>query len=566
MRLSCPWRRPVVFASLLALISPILPSALRAQAVPEQTPPNAPEPMRVEVPIATAASCPPNQSIQEPEDKQAAFWERVPPLRTLPHAGYWLMPPTGPGYYSLWLRLLDEPLPKPPRTPFPPTSGDPYGFFDADFRYLENPSFGEVDWLAPLKRFHPTDNWLFSLGGEERLRYMDDNGGYEIFTGRHNAYELIRSRVYGDLWFRDVFRVYAEMQDSRIANSSLPPLPSDVDHADVLNLFADLKLFSVNQQPAYVRVGRQELYFGSQRLISQSDWNNVLRTFQGTRAFWLGKDWNVDAFWVQPVLTRPLSPDPPDHNQNFSGLWLTYRPHPPQSKQQNIDLYYLDLDNQNPGVASGQGGILGGYNIRTVGSRYAGDYANYLWDFEAMYQFGSWSNQRDSAAAATAGLGYQFADRKLNPQFWMYNDWASGDQNPGTGHTHGTFNQLFPWGHNYFGYLDLVGRQNIDDLSTQVAFYPAKWIYSSVQYHVFHLDSARDALYNVAGVAIRRDPTGQAGTSVGDEIDFTTNFHLNSHQDIFLGFSKLFAGPFIRETAGPKTGPALFYLQYSYKW
>jgi hypothetical protein len=391
---------------------------------------------------------------------------------------------------------------------------------------------------------------------------MDENGGYARITGVVNTYELIRSRLYADVWYLDRFRVYAEMQDSQIFNNDLPPLPNDVDHADFLNLFADAKLFAVDKQPAYVRVGRQEMYFGSHRLISPSDFPNVRRTFQGVRAFWLGRDWDIDAFWVQPVLMRPTSPDPPDHNQNFTGLWVTHRPH----KGQEIDLYYLDLDNRNPGAATGNGGLPGFFNVSTLGGRYSGDFHHFLWDFEGMYQFGRWSNQIDSAGAVTTGLGYQFANLPMNPQFWVYNDWASGNPDPGVGRVHRTFDQLFPWGHTYFGYLDLVGRQNIDDVSVQFGFYPTKWIQTTVQNHVFHLDSARDALYNASGTPIRSDPTGQAGTYVGDEIDFTTNFHLSLHQDIFLGYSKLFAGSFIHRSPGPQTGPALFYLQYSFKW
>jgi hypothetical protein len=502
------------------------------------------------------------EKIEQPPDTTADFWAHVPPLRPMPRPGYFLIAPHQPGYYSLLFFLLDEPSPTLPKTPYPPTSGDGYSFYDADYRYLENLQFGQVDFLSPLKRLHPTDDWLLSVGGEERLRYMDENGGYERITGRVNSYELIRSRVYADVWYLDRFRVYAELQDSRIANNILPPLASDVDYADILNLFADVKLFSLAEQPAYLRVGRQELYFGSQRLISPSDWNNVRRTFQGVRGFWLGKDWNVDLFWVQPVLIEPARLDPPDHNQNFSGVWTTYRPH----KGQSIELYYLDLDNRDPGVALGRGGVLGGFNISTLGSRYSGDYRHFLWDFEGMYQFGAWSNQVDSAGAVTTGLGYAFADVPTTPQFWLYNDWASGSQNPGVGNIHGTFNQLFPWGHTYFGYLDLVGRQNIDDVSVQFGFFPLKWIQTTVQNHVFHLDSARDALYNAAGAAIRSSPAGTAGTYVGDEIDFTTNFHLDLHNDIFVGYSKLFAGEFIHRTAGPQTGPALLYLQYSFKW
>ncbi len=183
-----------------------------------------------------------------------------------------------------------------------------------------------------------------------------------------------------------------------------------------------------------------------------------------------------------------------------------------------------------------------------------------------MYQFGEWVNEGDAAGAVTTALGYQFADVPMDPQFWLAWDYASGTFDPATAAQHGTFNQLFPFGHYYFGFLDLVGRQNISDLNMQLDFYPTKWIVTMMQYHMFRLDSARDALYNSGGTAIRRDPTGRAGTDVGDEIDLITNFHLSQHQDILLGYSKLFAGQFIQHTAGPKGSPEFFYAQYCFKW
>jgi hypothetical protein len=502
-------------------------------------------------------------AIKQPEDTTADFWSKVPPLRPPERTGYFILAPNKPGYYSLLFLLLDEPTYSPTtlRLPYPATAGDGYSFYDANYRYLENPRFGEVDPFSLLKRIHPTDAWLLAFGGEERLRFMDENGGYEQITGKVNPETWYRSRVYADVWYRDLFRVNVEMSDARVFNDALPPFSTYNDRADFLNLFADAKLFSVANQPAYVRIGRQEMYLGSQRLISPSDWSNVRRTFQGVRGFWLGRDWNVDAFWVQPVLIEPTTLDSPDHNQNFTGVWTTYRPRTGQA----VEAYYLDLDNRNLGAAIGRNGVAGFYNVSTLGTRYSGDFQHVLWDFEGMYQLGAWSNQIISAGAVTTGVGYQFAKVPMNPQFWIYNDFASGTQNP-NGNIHGTFNQLFAWGHLYFGYLDLVGRQNIDDISMQFAFYPAKWILTTFQNHVFHLASARDALYNAAGTPIRSSPTGTAGTYVGDEIDFTTNFHLDLHNDIFLGYSKLFAGEFIHRTPGPQTGPSLFYVQYSLKW
>jgi hypothetical protein len=153
----------------------------------------------------------------------------------------------------------------------------------------------------------------------------------------------------------------------------------------------------------------------------------------------------------------------------------------------------------------------------------------------------------------------------MNPQFWIYYDWESGDANPGQGGTRSTFQQLFPFGHYYFGYLDLVGRQNIHDVSAQFLTFPEKWITGIVQVHRFWLAEPADALYNAAGKVVRNDPTGQSGQDVGTEIDLLASFHLSAHSDVVVGWSKLFRGAYIDNT-GPDVSPELFYLQYGYRW
>jgi hypothetical protein len=486
------------------------------------------------------------------------FWALYPLVTPFPRPGNFYTPPSGLGYYSLLDLLKDNERQTAPKFPYGPISITPFSFFDADFRYLDDPKNKQYDWLDFTKREHFRDDWMFSVGGEERIRYMNEVDSR--LTGKDNVYELLRTRVYGDLWYRDVFRVYVEYIDAQIFDNELPPALIDVNRSDLLNLFADLKLGELDGDPVYVRGGRQELLYGSERLISPPDWSNTRRTFEGVKGFWHSEKLDIDTFWVQPVIVDPTHFDSTDEHQNFEGLWTTYRP----CQSRSVDLYYLDLDNSNH-VALGEYHDRGGFNVSTLGSRYAGDYHNILWDGEAMCQFGSWANQVTAAAAATAGGGYHFTDYPLNPQFWVYFDWAEGDPHPGTGAVHRTFNQLFPFGHYYFGSIDLVGRQNIDDLSLHLALNPTKWITTGVQYHVLHLDSPRDALYNSAGVPTRIDPTGRAGTDVGNILMFFTNFHLSPHQDIYILYSKLYAGEFINKT-GPPGSPDLFALQYSFKW
>jgi hypothetical protein len=95
--------------------------------------------------------------------------------------------------------------------------------------------------------------------------------------------------------------------------------------------------------------------------------------------------------------------------------------------------------------------------------------------------------------------------------------------------------------------------------------YPMKWMTFLWQYHIFRLDSATDALYGVGGQVERRDPTGKAGTDVGDEMDFILSLHLDAHSDLLFGYSKFWAGNFIRNT-GPNVSPDTFYVLDSFRW
>ena len=486
-------------------------------------------------------------------------WKKIPRVRSFPRLGFFPVPPTGPGYYSLLDHLNGDERTGPPKYPYPRVGPTQPSFFDLDnFAYLDDPKNTEYDLFDGLKRIR-CDDWLFVTGGDVRGRY--ENRWNDRLGQRDNVYGLGRIRTYGDWWYRDEFRLYVEGIFAASAWHDLPPLPIDQNRADFLNLFVDLKLGEWDGAPTYIRVGRQELLFGSQRLISPLDWANTRRTFQGVRAFRTTEELDVDLFWVQPVAIDPARLDSVDNNQNFAGAWVTFRP----EKGRAIDAYYLMLDNTNRVVQ--QGVNRGNFTRHTLGGRYSGDEDGFLWDLEAAVQLGRQRGQDVVAGFATAGAGYHWEELEWSPTVWAYYDFASGDNQPNTG-TVTTFNQLFAFGHYYLGWIDQVGRQNIHDLNFHLYAYPTKWLTTWVQFHCFWLASRRDALYNAAGVAVRRDPTGRAGSHVGEEFDMVLNFHLTTHADLFTGYSYLWGGEFLRNTSGPKAAvdAGFYFLQMSYKW
>src|SRR5262249_34421458 len=206
------------------------------------------------------------------------FWSLSPPVTKFPRPGWFILLPTDAGYYSLHDVLTDTYRKGPPKYPYPRFNIIPFSMFNVDWRYLDDPKNEEHDYFDFLKRIHLGDDFMFTTGGEFRFRY--NNEVNSRLTGVNNTYDLERTRVYFDLWYQDKVRVFVETIDARTQNQDLPPLVIDQDHIDFLNLFADVKLGEYDSAPIYLRVGRQELLYGSQRLISPLDFANTRRTFQ----------------------------------------------------------------------------------------------------------------------------------------------------------------------------------------------------------------------------------------------------------------------------------------------
>lgn len=439
-----------------------------------------------------------------------------------------------------------KPAPKPPANPYKGV------FYDNDFRYLEKPDnqyhyFGDI-----AKRRQVCDSLIVDAGGEYRLRQHNEH----ILT-RNNNFLLQRTRLYGDVHADDWFRAYAEAIDATSAWEDLPPRPTEENRFDALNLFGDARIIDGNGGDLWLRAGRQELLYGAQRLISPLDWSNTRRTFDGVKMFWRGEKWDVDGFWTRPVpfsqhVNNDHNFDAPDPNQEFFGLYASRK----DWKNHKLDLYYLRLAKYD-GVVP--------FQNHTFGSRYEGKCEAWLWEAEAGYQFGGFGPLDHSAGFYTLGGGRKLQRFGWNPVVWVYYDWASGDRDPTDG-VHGTFNQLFPLGHKYFGWMDIVGRQNIEDWNFQLTLTPRPNLEFILWWHVFHLQQARDALYDAAGTPIRVDPTGAAGSDVGNEADLSLRWTFRPRADVLFGYSHLFPGPFLLHTPGGAEGRDFYYTQFSLRF
>ncbi|HTL31046.1 MAG TPA: alginate export family protein, partial [Tepidisphaeraceae bacterium] len=152
--------------------------------------------------------------------------------------------------------------------------------------------------------------------------------------------------------------------------------------------------------------------------------------------------------------------------------------------------------------------------------------------------------------------GYTFSDLMFTPRPFIGFDIASGSAD-GTGR----FNQLFPTGHLHFGYIDVVGRQNIIDVHPGVTAKLTKQIAFRAEDHFFWRQNTDDGLYNASGALFRAD-SGDA-SYIGNEIDLLLNWQLDRHMNVVLGYSHFFAGDFVSDS-GPSEDIDFAYASFYY--
>ena len=389
------------------------------------------------------------------------------------------------------------------------------------------------------------------LAAELRLR-VESWSNFGFRPDQDDVFLLGRLLLGADLHLRDHLRVYLQARSSLSTERDLPGgrRPIDADDLGLQNTFLDVMLPIGADSRITARGGRQELSFGKQRLVSPLDWANTQRTFDGARAILEAKGLTVQGYWARKVNVRKSDFNVSDDESDFFGVYVTDSP---VAHSLGFDVYWLALVRDSAAF----NGTSGKENRQTIGARVGGALAGARlhYDVEAAVQFGALGGEDISAFMVGSQATYTFTRVPVRPRVLVGFDYGSGDATPGG--KVGTFNQLFPLGHAFLGYADVVGRQNVISPSIGVGLEPVRGLNVAVRGYRFWRASLHDALYNAGGVVVRAPGEG-ASRSVGSELDFTTAYRFGGHLTGLIGYSRFFAGRFIEET-GPSEDTGFLY-------
>ncbi|WP_346840077.1 alginate export family protein [Microbulbifer sp. SAOS-129_SWC] len=376
--------------------------------------------------------------------------------------------------------------------------------FDEDYSYLRAAPPG-VQWPAcwkyiPLRDYIPLresgDSYL-TLGGEVRQRYeYTKNPTFGQDPQDKRGVWLQRYSAFGDLHWNTHLRFFAQLTSALEAGRAEGPSPVDEDKLTWQNAFLDLSTHNSNGSDTTVRLGRQEMVFGSGRLVDVREGPNVRRTFDGGRAFITDEHWRVEFVAARPRLDRAgVFDDKTNYNQALWGIYGVLQK--PLRYPGNLDLYYLG--NQNDDSTYVQG--TEHEDRHSLGARFWGESGSWNWNWEALYQFGRFGSDDINAWTLATETTYHWQDVRWQPSVKLSINIASGDDNPNDRKL-GTFNPLYPRG-NYFSEAAVFGPRNFYNFHTFLNLQPNRALALTADLDFFWRLETEDGLYSPSGQIIR---------------------------------------------------------------
>ena len=471
--------------------------------------------------------------------------------------------------------------PPPPVAPFP-------GFFNEALR-KNDPYMNQWD-----------------IGGSARLRYELKQGALGLppandfrdlttaTTQNDNDYfstKILARLAYADKWWGAYLEGRSsETWNDRRSNTGAGAVPSPgggngPEQDGPVDLHqAYLTLGNHKEFPVSLKIGRQELSYGDERLVGAFAWNNIGRVFDAAKVRWQNAVFTTEAFTSKLVL-------PDDNNFNtwndynlFSGLHLTTKRIP----KNTTELFFF-ARNEEQGVATANPGAVlpfqtaapAARDTYTLGARFKsnpGELGNFDYTVEGAYQFGNWRSVvggpdlDHEAYAFMANVGYTFPETAATPRLALEYAYGSGDSNPADG-KHETFDNLYPTNHKFYGYMDFFSWQNLRDLRGIASIKPTPRLSLALEGHRFWAVDTNDNIYNAGGVARGAGPTPGTGFGrtpgydnyLGAEVNLIAGYALTKFAALEAGYGHFFAGDYVDQTwSAPGFGSTdadWFYLQ-----
>ena len=421
---------------------------------------------------------------------------------------------------------------------------------------------------------------------ESRANNFDFNSAATAITD--DAWLLTRVRLGLKGKLSDTVSLYAQAQDSREFLSDRVRVPfiagsEGDDPADLRQLYLDFK-----SPDSTLRVGRQAITLGDERLVGASEWNNFARAFDAVRLTLPNVGTSLDLFAASVVQAQPTATTGWHSNHSsLDDIFLGIYSHFTVDDALKVEPYVFYREKKidtlyNAGAAGTARPFDLPQKITTLGLRWIGGPAEKLggfdYDGEFAWQTGSVRGRQGAvfpgpawlsheAWALHAGAGYTTKSPGWPLRFYAEYNHATGDRDPNDT-TDQSFLNLFPTNHKFYGVMDVFAWKNMSEVAlTSTGTFNARWK-ARAEHHFFALANTNDTWFRANAITTVRalTPAARAASrTAGEETDLVITCTLNPHVTVEAGGAYFAAGSYLAQT-GAASNATFGYLQTTFSY
>jgi Alginate export len=297
--------------------------------------------------------------------------------------------------------------------------------------------------------------------------------------------------------------------------------------------------------PLSIRVGRQELGYGNNRMLTFREGPNNRLAFDAAIAKWKKGAWQVDALVVFPVFQSPKIGDDVSFKDRVMGIYATQTAVPQKAM---IDYYVLHYKGNRVRY-----NLESGNELRTsIGARLFSRNPKFNYELEATYQTGSFNALNINALAIAYDVNYIISP-KIKLTLGLAGNYITGDKNP-TDNQLNTYNLLFS--KPSFGLAAPIGASNIVNINPYIKISPIPKMQLLASVYMLSRQSEKDGIYS-PGMGQTR-PTrkevlfASTAKQIGNQYAFEAAYFLNKQWSFFIDGAYFPAGELVKATGKGK--------------
>ncbi len=424
--------------------------------------------------------------------------------------------------------------------------------YNDNFEYLLKDSVSKkgTERLKYMKLYRTS---TISIGGElrEQLQYYRNInfGDVPPTFGKTTTWQLWqRLMVHANIGVSKNFRVFTQLGSThRFINPN--PLTPEIEQNDLSlqQAFIDFK----NKSNLLLRIGRQELSYGSHRLITFREGPNTRLSFDGALLKYMSGKRRIELLAISPVISKNGVFDDQAFKDWIAGVYVseTFIP-----KWLNADYYAINFNSKRRQYNF----IAGKENRQIAGIRLFSDKPVLNYELEASYQFGKFNNLYIKAFGIAFDVNHKLIPYK-NIFVGVAGNYLTGDRNKDDRQLN-TYNLLFS--KPQYGLAAPIGATNMITANPYVKFNPNRNINIYTGINFMWRQSNQDGTYSPGAIQMRPRPEALFKSDenhVGTLWVLETAFMLNKHVIFAVDASYFAAGNYVKETG---KGKDITYLSF----